>query len=141
MNPNPNKARKDLKRFCQKWGTPVTLKWLEFSIGGIDPTTGAYGPGSACSRQCASKALVHFVSPAMSVSRMFAEVQTGDCILELVASLFRVEDVGDTDLAVGAVVDEFGLLRANNALSAGRTPATASEVVPSTLKNLEVDIA
>jgi hypothetical protein len=97
--------------------------------------------GSPVPGQCDTKAMLHFVGPAMTASRLFAEIAAGDCIMDLAVSLFRVESDGDTGLAPGSVVDEFALLRANNVLSAGQTPATAGEVSPNSLKSLEVFIA
>ena len=41
----------------------------------------------------------------------------------------RVEDAGDTNLLIGALIDKFELNEANEALTEGQTPATASPVL------------
>jgi len=41
----------------------------------------------------------------------------------------RVEDAGDTNLLIGSLVDKFELEEANEALSEGQTPATASPML------------
>jgi hypothetical protein len=57
----------------------------------------------------------------MSSVRQFAEVQTGDCVLDVVIPLVIVATIGSTSLTVGQILD----LPAFNAANIGAaTPAT-----------------
>jgi hypothetical protein len=162
-------AKQDLREIqilCKRLGAPITLRWTEWVNGQPtpDPVTGALlqvdgdlqtqsgtedldqETGSAdamdapTERICKTKAFTHFVSPAMTTSRQFAEIQTGDCIMDFVVKLLRVVDGGDTNLVDGQVVDLFTLNAANRVLANGAYPAVpdTTEVSINDLMNVGV---
>lgn len=62
-------------------GTPVTMRWRE-GIGSPDPVTGAWaemGPEQSIE----IRALVHSVAPGAHSVRLYAEVETGDILIDI----------------------------------------------------------
>lgn len=66
--------------------TPVVLLWNETTGGTANPVTGAVIGGTTTTRQETVYGSPHF-APASAVQRTHAEVQTGDCILDLAPDL------------------------------------------------------
>ena len=63
-------------------GTQIALAWNIWPDGAVrDPVTGQF-PGTPTPGQAGVPALLHFVS-ASSTVRQFAEIQTGDCMVDL----------------------------------------------------------
>lgn len=60
----------------------VQLLWQELVGGSLDPSTGAQVGATATPRHTFIPGLVHFISAA-TVERRFAEVQVGDCLVDL----------------------------------------------------------
>jgi hypothetical protein len=81
------------------------LQWIEFPLGTqTDPTSGATDrPGAT--KSVTTKAFLHAVK-VTGTMRIYAEIQEGMKILDLITPLVRITDSGDTDLSVGEVVDE-----------------------------------
>lgn len=61
-------------------GTPVTLRWRPVT-GPVDPVTGAATLGEEETETVI--ALMHTVSPGAHSVRLFAEIETGDLLLDL----------------------------------------------------------
>lgn len=139
MRTLPRQHHKRVQLRAKACGTPVTLKWTEWPQGepAIDPTTGAASGNGGVEKECTVKAMVHFVAPATTAYRAFAEVQAGDCIVDLVTPLVRVTDPGGSPLKAGEVVDQFTFSAVNRATS---PPATGAEVSLDSLKGLFLEI-
>lgn len=148
------RALRDAQLLCKKRGAPILLRWTEWPGGRPtpDPTTGALlvsedaSSGSAEAgplfQSCKTRAFTHFISPAMSTARLFAEIQTGDCIMDFVLKLVRIGDAGDTSFTINQVVDLFTFNAANRALTPDQFPAVPSttDVRLETLENASVVI-
>lgn len=62
-------------------GTPVTMRWQE-GIGSPDPVTGAWAEMGPEQSQVI-RALVHTVAPGAHAVRLYAEVETGDILIDI----------------------------------------------------------
>lgn len=60
----------------------VELLWTEVTGGTLDPATGALVGGVEAPRRLRIPALLHFVG-ASAEERRFAEIQVGDCLVDL----------------------------------------------------------
>lgn len=125
---------------AHKHGTAITLHWVEYpGDAAVDATTGAHS-AAGTSKSCTTKAFLHYIQPATSGYRVHSEVESGDCLVDIVLGLNRVIDSGDTDLLIGQVVDDAELSAANRALTDFESPAIASELNLSSLDEVYAEI-
>lgn len=65
-------------------GTDITLRWVEQSGAVMDPTTGAEISASAATEKSESvRAMIHYIAPIISDVQRFAELNSGDAMLDL----------------------------------------------------------
>lgn len=148
--PSPaSRARKTLLKRSKKEGTPVTIEWKEWPEGTVFDESGrasldfevmynddvmynetlSYESGSVIINGTTTvPAFIHYIAPSTSSYQAFAEIESGDAILDLVVPLYRITNAGDTDLSVGEMVSLFDLNAANRALSTGDAEAVGTEV-------------
>ena len=148
MDPTRTKRALKLAQIrCKNRGEPIALKWQSWPNGQpqADPTTGAWlsngSSNDAVEQMCLTRAFVHFIAPAVGVSRQFAEVQTGDAIIDLLIPLVLVAAPGGTTLAAGQVVDLPTYNAANRtaaAASLAQATATTMNFEISTLQEVQV---
>ncbi len=144
MIPLAKLAQKRAKLRAKQDGTSVTLKWTEWPDGApeLDPTSGAaLGSSQPVEKSASVRAFVHFANPAASGYRKFAEIETGDAIVDFPLDLLRVADAGDTDLTADDVVDELAFAAANRAIGDSDESATSTDVEPTDLENLKLEFA
>lgn len=132
-------ARKRLRKRAVAHGTTVTLYWHEHATEPsiVEPTTGSALDQPSTEKSCDLQVFLHAIAPSQSSYKAFAEIQSGDCIMDLPERLVRITDAGTTDLTVGDVVTETTLDSANVDVS---TAATGTEVALSSLANAWVVI-
>ena len=76
------RAKKRIALKMRRRGTPITLNWVTIQGGVVDPTTGAeLGTNTAQSETIYG--LVHFPEIAAHAVRLFEEIETGDCIIDI----------------------------------------------------------
>ena len=136
---NVGRLRRAFQREARQH-TPITIRWEDRSGGTVDPVTSAVSAGEAVARSATVYAVVHYVGPSASGYRAFAEIQTGDAIIDFPISIYRVTDAGDTDLFDGQVLDELQFAKANRELDRGEIEALAEEIDISTLTNALIEI-
>ncbi len=61
----------------------LLMRWQVVTGGSVDPTTGMAEGGATSEESLSLPALVHEVQPATRELRRFAEVETGDLIVDL----------------------------------------------------------
>jgi hypothetical protein len=64
-------------------GTTVTVRWVTFTGGSLDPLTGTKVGATSTPASSTVNAFVHFVGPATSGFRVYEEIQVGDAILDM----------------------------------------------------------
>jgi hypothetical protein len=85
------------------------------------------------------RAFVHIVAPMQSGYRRFAEISSGDAIVDFPLDLIQITDPGDTAFAVGDVVDEIAFSQANRALGDDGDSALGTIIEPSDLSNVGME--
>lgn len=145
MRMNFSRGLNLLRKLERKEGTDVTLKWSEWPDGKptADPTTGASlatEDSAPVQKSLLTKALVHYVTPATSSLRVHAEVEIGDCILEIFHDFVQVTDPGDTALVDGSIVDSYTVAAANRALADDDDPAASTVIDIANLDNAYFEI-
>jgi len=141
MRTNLARHRKSAQILAKKLGTTITVQWTEWPDGepDEDPTSGAKLATDdlpQATKSCETKVMIHYIAPASSALRVHAECEVGDAILDFLHGFVRVIDVGDTDLDVGDVLDEYAFNAAcNAAVLADGDPAVAETVELSDLED------
>jgi hypothetical protein len=115
MIPVAKRASISSKRRAALEGTTVTIQYSEMPANpsAVDPTTGARVDTVRLTKTLTTKAFIHFIAPIESGLRVHAEVEAGNCIVELPLDLVKIVDPGDTGFEVGQVVDQTVFFRAN----------------------------
>ena len=104
-------------------GTQIALAWNIWPDGAVrDPVTGQF-PGTPTPGQAGVPALLHFVS-ASSTVRQFAEIQTGDCMVDLSPKLDLKGKDGLTFWLPSGADAAAGAWQADHAWQAALPPAT-----------------
>jgi len=97
---------------------PISIYWTEHPVGAasLDATVGTMNQ-LGVRRQCETRLYFAHHVPASSSYRANAEVEAGDCILDVLSKLYRVAEVGESGLTQGDAVDTVDWTRANSGLS------------------------
>lgn len=81
MKTSPDRLRRRVMAQLMNSGTPVTLSWVTFTGGTVDPVTGARLDATRSVHTETVYALHHQVSATTGV-RQHAEIEAGDLILD-----------------------------------------------------------
>jgi hypothetical protein len=77
-------AQAQIAAVTQMHGTDITLRWREQADPEIDRTTGAeLGAAPPVEKSEVLRGMVHFIAPILSESKRFAEIASGDAMLDL----------------------------------------------------------
>jgi hypothetical protein len=121
---------------------PEPPEWLgDLAAGSIGGGGGEAPSPEPIPKSVTTKAFLHFVMPTLTTARMFAEVQAGDCIVDMVFPLVRITYAGDTDLVVGTVLDQLTAAGSEASLTSGQEPAEWEEISVATLPNAYAEIS
>jgi hypothetical protein len=89
---NISRYEKQIAIRAKRQGNTITMKWTTWPNGkpSVDPTTGATpatGDKLPVESSTTFRAFFHEIAPSTSAYRIYAEIQTGDAILDLPSSI------------------------------------------------------
>lgn len=127
--------QKAMQLFVKRNGTTVLLEWLEWPNGkpeeDVTGSSVATVEQAAVKKTCQCLALTHQIAPLENKVRMHAELTLGNAMLDFAFPFYRITSAGDTNLAVGQVVDQLALNKANREMNGEE--AEGDEISLSTL--------
>ncbi len=122
----------DARTYVIPYGSTIKVQEGEIIELGDELTIGSVNPNDILHIKGPHAVQVYITREVQRTYRMQG-VDINDKHVEVITRQMlrkvRVEDAGDTNLLIGALVDKFELTDANEALAEGQTPATASPVL------------